>query len=373
MFIPPHCPNLECRHHRNPDHAGWYRKISPYATRTFGIVPRFLCKSCRRSFSRQTFSIHYYAKKLLDLSYIYHQINAGAGIRNISRDLQVSPRTVSNRIARLARNAILIHQQLVDHLPFAEDFVADGFESFCVSQYFPDNYTLLVGKDSQFVYDVHYATLRRKGRMREDQKRRRARLEKRFRPARGAIETSFRHLMRSLARGTEARLHPLILYTDEKKEYGRSLWKDPVSRRHLFEGRWRHHTVNSQLGRNRQNPLFAVNYMDREIRKDMASHARESVQFARNVNEAMLRMHLYLFDHNCRKPFRIGRSERRRHAEVAGLERRELDRMIRGFFERRFFAHGGRLEGHSGETTLNRRWVTPLKEGQEVVRKHLAA
>jgi len=37
---------------------------------------------------------------------------------------------------------------------------ADGFESFCVSQYFPNNIQLLVGSDSQHVYQIDYATIR---------------------------------------------------------------------------------------------------------------------------------------------------------------------------------------------------------------------
>jgi len=35
----------------------------------------------------------------------------------------------------------------------------DGFESFCVSQYFPDNYNILVGRDSRFVCQWNYTTL----------------------------------------------------------------------------------------------------------------------------------------------------------------------------------------------------------------------
>ena len=37
----------------------------------------------------------------------------------------------------------------------------------------------------------------------------------------------------------------------------------------------------------------------------MACHARETVQVPRNVSNLMLRLNLYLFDHNVRKPYRI--------------------------------------------------------------------
>ena len=375
MFTPTHCPNPECTHLPESSTTNWYRKITPYFTRTFGMVPRFLCKSCHMSFSSQTFSIDYYAKKKLDYLLIYKQINSGAGLRNIARNLNLSPRTIRNRINRLSRNAILIHQDLLDELPYSEDFVADGFESYCVSQYFPDNYNILVGKDSQFVYHCDYVTLRRKGRMRPDQKCRREKLEKTFRAPHKGIEKSFRDLIEFLDRTTRERAKPLILYTDEKKDYERALWGSACCRERLFNGSWRHHKVNSEDGRNTQNPLFSVNYMDREFRKDMASHARESVQFSRNVNEAMLRMSLYLFDHNYIKPYRIARREKRglRHGEVAGLDRESLDRMISGFFRLRYFRKKDHpLEGPARKT-LNREWVTPMKRKPEVVRKYLTA
>ena len=376
MFIPPHCPNPECDHYRNEPHGRWYRKLSPYTTKTFGSVPRFLCTHCHKSFSSQTFSIDYYAKKLLPYPLIHNQINAGSGIRNLARGFHVSPRTIRNRINRLARNAILIHEELLYQLGFTEDFVADGFESFCVSQYFPDNYHILVGKDSQFVYRWNYVTLRRKGRMRDEQKERRAELEKRFRASRTGIKSSFGNLMSFLDHRTRSRERPLILYTDEKSDYQRALWGRQNLKERMFDGSWRHHTVNSKEVRNTLNPLFPVNYIDREFRKDMACHARETMQFSRNVNEAMMRMSLYLFDHNYIKPFRIGDSQKKhlRHAQVAGLDRQVLEESVSRFFTgRKFWRIKKRLEG-PGKRSLERGWVTPLKKIEsEVRRKHLAA
>ena len=195
MFIPPHCPNPDCDHYELPDRPNWYWKTGSYPTKAFGSVPRFRCKSCKTGFSSQTFSIDYFAKRRLDYLYIHNQINAGAGIRNIARNLDVRDAAITNRINRMGRNAVLVNQQIVDLLPFEEDLVLDGLQNFCVSQYFPDNYTILVGKDSQFVYECDYATMRRGGRMTAQQKKKRAELEKRFRPPTRAIEKSFTRLL----------------------------------------------------------------------------------------------------------------------------------------------------------------------------------
>jgi hypothetical protein len=56
--------------------------------------------------------------------------------------------------------------------------VSDGFESFCRSQLFPHAIHLLCGARSQYLFVADYATLRRKGRMTEEQKRMREALEK---------------------------------------------------------------------------------------------------------------------------------------------------------------------------------------------------
>ncbi len=374
MFNPPHCPNPDCRHFRKPQDARWHRKISPYRTKTFGLVPRYICRHCNKSFSAQTFSIDYYAKKHIDFRYVHQQINAGAGIRSIARSLNVSPKTVTSRIRRLARNAILIHQRFLKHLAYAEDFAADGFESFCVSQYFPDNTNILVGSQSQFVYQWDHAAIRRKGRMRKDQKERRALLEKTFKAHPKAIENSFGTLMKFLAQRSGKKVMPLILFTDEKRDYERCLWKTPLTREQMFSGKWHHHRVNSKEPRTRQNPLFPVNYMDREIRKDMAAHARESVQFNRNVSEGMLRMSLYFFDHNYFKPYRVAKAveKKLRHAEAAGLKRPLLDRITQDFWTKRYFWRGREKIDESALKTLNRLWETPMKRRPEMVCRHLA-
>jgi transposase-like protein len=375
MFIPPHCPNPDCEHYDSPTVQDWYRSIGRYSTKTFGNVPRFKCRSCRLGFSKQTFSIDYYAKRLLDYSYIYHKINDGAGLRKIGRDLHASCDSITNRINRMARNATLANRQIVECLPLREDLVLDGLQNFCNSQFFPDNYTIAVGKDSQFVYECDYATIRRAGRMTTAQKKRREELEKHFRASRQSIEKSFTRVLRSISMKAPKREIPLILYTDEKSDYRRSLWNDGEIREKMFSGQWRHHMTNSKVGRNTRNPLFSVNYIDREIRKDMASQTRETVQFPRNVANAMLRMNLYLFDHNIFKPYRI-RDEAeylQSHAEVVGLERQVLEGIAGGFFTLRFFKPRELKLSESAQRTLSREWKTPLKVKDEVKRRYLAA
>ena len=70
-----------------------------------------------------------------------------------------------------------------------------------------------------------------------------------------------------------------------------------------------------------------------------ASHARETVQFPRNVLNLMLRLNLYLFNHNVGKPYRINdpAGMSRRHAQEAGMRREHLDSIYQDTFTRRVF------------------------------------
>lgn len=374
MFIPPHCPNTQCPTRHHPPNGRWFQKTGQYHTKTFGFVPRFRCKHCSKGFSQQTFSINYFAKRKLNYSDISNKINAGAGIRAIARQLKVRPKAITNRINRLGRNATLLNQQIADTIGIGEDMVIDGLENFCVSQFFPDNATVTVGKDSQFVYECDYATLRRKGRMTPAQKQKRTRLEEsHFKAEPGALKQSFSRLLESIDHRMGDREMPLILYTDEKSDYKRALWNTKRFRDILFSGRWRHHPTSSKEPRTLWNPLFPVNYMDREIRKDMASHARETVQFPRNVSNLMLRLNLYLFDHNVGKPYRINDPAgcSRRHAQEAGMRREHLDSIYEDLFTKRVFMKKGQRLSPSALRTLNRQWVTPLKKRPEKLWKYL--
>jgi hypothetical protein len=216
-----------------------------------------------------------------------------------------------------------------------EDLAADGFESFCVSQYFPNNITIMVGSTSQFVYAVDYATLRRKGRMTPAQKARRAALELRFNPDPRHIEKSFARVadesLRILSDGSRPALR---LWTDEHQAYPRALRGSRLLAAMQDAGRVEHHTISSRAARTRNNPLFPVNYLDRELRKDLKEHVRETVCFGREVNRQMERLTVYLWWHNYMKLHR-SRGAVQSHAAVAGYDLKRISEEMKTIWKRR--------------------------------------
>jgi hypothetical protein len=325
-------------------------------------VQRFQCLYCSHRFSTQSFSIDYYAKRKVEYRVIDNQLKSTGSIRDISRDLSVSTATVINRITRLAHNALAVHAKLCGLSPQQEALVADGFESFCVSQYFPNNITLLAGKRSQYLYFANYCTLRRKGRMTAQQKRRRTMLEKRWRADSQAVRKTFDELVTHIRCDTGVKR----LFTDEKIEYMRSL-ESVVSQKPI-----KHIRISSTLPRTLRNDLFSVNYLDREIRKDCANHVRQTVCFSRNVNNCMERLWVYFIYHNYRKRYRIRYGEVRTHAEVAGIDGKEIRQALKGYFTRRSFLSKCGLTGSMRLLWL-RELDTPLSEAYNYMPNHLTA
>jgi len=165
-----------------------------------------------------------------------------------------------------------------------------------------------------------------------------------------------------------------VLITDEKREYQQVLYRHPLFLDQDESHRVAHLQVHSKLPRTYSNPLFASNYLDREIRKDQANHHRETVCFSRNVSNGMTRLWCYLIHHNYRKRYRVGGKIKEDwvHGEEAGIPRRRIEEGLIEMFNRRAFLSRTHL------TECHRRiWVkgyqTPLKAGQEYLPLYASA
>ncbi len=360
LTIPPFCPNPDCRNHHPddispPKRKNWFHKDGSYQSKVMPrSIQRFVCIRCGKRFSSQTFSLDYGVKKRLPYQRIFQQINSGSGIRSLARNLGVTDKVITNRISRLARQAIGLHALLREQFTLTEELTADGFESFTGSQYYPNNFHLAVGKSSQYLYGIDYAHIRRKGRMTNAQKQRRKDLEQQWRAPPGDIVRSFTRIIRQIGRYMDEHCDtPLMLYTDEKQEYRRVLAGLP----------WiRQQTIPSTEPRTLRNQLFAVNYYDREIRKDQSNHTRETVEFSRDVNNAMDRLWIYGAYHNYEKPYRVGVKgmENVTHAECAGIPAVGIRRLWKYFFTRRFIVTHLNLT-ESERYSWYRCYVSPMK------------
>ena len=329
MFIPPFCPSPSCPNFRDPPQdCQWYVANGSYTTKSFGVIQVFRCSCCRKTFSYKTFHLEYWVHHRISLNRIFNGTVSGSGLRQMGRELGVTDKVIANRQTRLARQAIEIQAKANGLLKVRENWVFDGFESFVHSQFFPNNIHILASKDSQYLWSTNLAKLRRKGRMTAAQKLKRSVLETNWKADRKELRVRSEELLgEARRRGRQVAGAGLTLVSDEKREYASS-WTGPDLE---------HHRVSSAKTRNLTNPLFTVNYLDRELRKDMAEHTRETVRFARRVQRCLERLAIKQVHHNFIKPYRIntqahnwGRAET--HAQAAGLERETLDQLLEAFW-----------------------------------------
>ena len=292
-FRPPFCPRPWCRHHLNPSGWRWVRFGSFSRQCHPRTIPRFRCRHCRSTFSSQSFSCTYYLKRPELLEPIFHRLLSCAGYRQIAREGRCAPTTVMGQAVRLGRHALLY---LRKHRPggrLEEPLVIDGFESFAYSQYHPLHLNSAVGAGSHFVYGLTLTELRRKGRMRAAQRRRRQFLEARYgRPDPRALELDIAELIRLSAPGD----YPLTLRSDEHPAYPRAL-------RRLRPRLIRHECTPSLEARTPRNPLFPVNLFDLLLRHNSANHKRESIAFSKTHQSAFDRAALLCLWRNFVKPF----------------------------------------------------------------------
>ncbi len=141
---------IHVRHRRALDH-----DHGSYWTQTFGAVPRFKCLLCGKTFSLQTFSTHYYAKKKVDLAALFERHAASQSGRALGRALGLSTGSVQNRLDRLARQALSLHATLRPYATPHEAVCVDGFVP-SMSLVLPQRTTFSITAESRFILDLSH-------------------------------------------------------------------------------------------------------------------------------------------------------------------------------------------------------------------------
>ena len=358
MYCPPFCPNKDCEHHNHHKLSRsqrlkvgtWFWRKGRGRSACAGEFQKFQCTSCRRYFSERTFSIDYRVHKIVSYRDLVKDVRSRCSLAATYRNRGISASIHRNRIGRLARNCIALHAELFPHLKTPEDLIADGFVSFEVSQYYPSNLHVLIGKESEYLYAMDHVTIRRTGIMTDAQKKKQARLEQVYRPGSRGIQKSFGRIMHTMSTcidrwdlGPEShRTQPgsVCLITDNKKEYPDAIGSSELTHHQIASQRldWKH--ISSDHNRGPGGPMFAMDNFDRELRKDIASYVRETVTFRRNVAHAMESVQVYRMYHNFLKPFRSRDVQKQRRWQRAGLpEKLVRSRLKKLFTQRAFLSH----------------------------------
>jgi transposase-like protein len=354
-FRPSHCPWPDCKAHhprkrfRRVKKGFYWRQSGPRRK-----IPRYLCPSCERSFSLQSFSCTYYMKRPELLQPIAAQLMAGSAHRQIARNLGCAPSTVTRIAARLGRHALLFQAWALEQLQrIDETVVFDHFETFVFSQEDRLAIATPVGQKSWFSYGIDPASHRRVGK-RSARKRALVRPLPEAKP-RSIVESTKRvwRLMLRLSGGSATVVSDdAPAYTQAMRELsgagsiGRRIYANP----HRGPG------SDPAVARERDLQMFPVDLLHKIWRHTQAHVSRETIAFARRSNALLERGFLFIVWRNFVKKVSERRSDPVTPAMRVGLLQRQLT--WREVLSQRLFPCRIRLPD-GWETIYRRGWITP--------------
>ncbi len=306
-WVPPHCPNPNCRYFNTFSREWPYKRKGFYLRQTSPHrIQRFTCLACRRHFSTQTFSTSYWQKRPELSKRIVMMVVGCMGNRQMARALGCSPETVSHHVARLGRHCLLIQSRELRRIPALNEIAIDGFETFEWSQYFPFHHNVAVDVSSGYFLYHTDSPLRRKGRMRPRQKARRAKFEQALgRAPSRAVEDGVRDLLFPFVSD--------VIRSDDHRAYPRAI--AALGRRVI------HRVTPSTRRRDRRNPLWEVNLVDLMIRHSTAAHKRETIAWAKRRQASIEKLAIFQVWRNYMKK-RWEKSELDTPAMILGLATR---------------------------------------------------
>lgn len=346
-FVPPRCPNTGCPHHRNPTsrffkRTGFYRAMC----RTEPI-PRYLCCTCRRSFSAQTFKVDYRDHRPHVNARVFALLTSGVGFRQTSRNVGLSHVSVLRKAMKLGRSLGELHKNLMQGLQTGLTYVLDEEETYETSPLRPLTVPYLLEHQTWFVVATDVEPIRRLARRGSSRRDRQDRYERKNGPRPDRSRTAVRRVLEALRAATGP--GPMSLVSDMKSSY-------PVVAKAVFgEDLKRHRLVSSRLPRDSCNPLFAVN-LTIEMGRDNIGRLRPHSWLASKKGDR-LRSHLHLyvaFRNYVRKRFNRDRPHET-PAVLLGLLPRQL-----GYEEAlRWRQDWGMISGHplspAGQETISDR------------------
>jgi transposase-like protein len=288
MFKPPFCPRADCSQHReaNPN---FYLRHGSYSPQCRAHpVPRFRCRSCGRTFSRQTFRADYYDRRPDLNAPILDLVTMGVGIRMCSRRLGLSLRCTELKLRKIGRHLrhLNLNLQRSIHRDVALQF--DEFESFEGRRNTrPLTIPVLLESRTRFCIWAEAATIRPKGRMTEKRLQAITNEEKRYGPRKDRSRQSVMRTLRMGRRVISKDAH-VTLYTDKKSSYP-TLANSAFGVKNLT-----HHTTSGKLPRTAANPLFPINHEEARLRDMNGRMRRRSWLASKKRRYLNLALHVHM-------------------------------------------------------------------------------
>jgi transposase-like protein len=272
-FHPPHCPNDDCPSRSRSKPFLWRRKGRFRRLCDGRDVPRFLCLTCRRGFSTQTFRVDYRLRlPALHLT-AFGLLVSKVSLRQCARVLHTRRRTIEHRQLLLGHHARAFQREQLRRaggraLP-GGTYQLDEMETFEGHKKLgPVTVPILAERDSGFVVDVRTAPLPCRGRLSAEDQLRKRELEQLHGRRRNGSRAAVRACLATLA----GQLRPgarVVMQTDAKSSY-------PGLIREALGAGVQHQRVPLRVRKTTRHPLFRLHVAQAMLRDGLSRMVRRN-------------------------------------------------------------------------------------------------
>lgn len=282
--IVPFCPNTRCAKHAKPT-AGFCRPCGSYHPKCRAVpIRRFRCRSCRKSFSTQTFRHDYRDRRPECNVRMMEMLSSSSSLRQIARVLGMGVSATQHKFRKIARTCALLEQNVQVRFAGQRIFVLDEEETYEQASIRTLTVAIAVEHKSWFVVGCEVGTTRRLAKRGSRRRRRQDLEELQFGRRPDESKSCVRRLMEQINQQTGK--GPLVLRTDLKGSYA-------TLAQQIYGDRVTHETISGKAARTTSNPLFAINSTIATSR-DSASRLRRR-SWTVTKRRAQLVQHLAIF------------------------------------------------------------------------------
>lgn len=305
-FVPPFCPNTDCAQHAQPEARFWRAHGHFRAACRSAPTPRFRCRTCRCTFSTQTFRQDYRDRRPELNVELSVRLVSSTGYRQLARVLGMGVSSAQRKARKLAKHAGFLHQNLCQRLPAGRTFVFDEEETYEHASIRTVTMPVVVEKEHWFLVAVDVGSIRRLAPVGTKRRDWQDHDEQKHGPrpdqSAACVEAVLRSLEKMLA-GERC-----VLRSDQKASYATIAKK-------VFGDRVVHERTSGEAPRTTRNPLFVINTTFAMSRDNLGRLRRKSWLVSKKKEFLLLQMQQFLVYRNYIRK-RFNRDKEKKSAAV---------------------------------------------------------
>ena len=280
------CPELECKSENGIIKDGFYFRKDDSKK-----IQRYKCKSCGKRFSKSTSSLFYRAKRRRDTNLIKHLVCSSTSIRRISRILKMNRSSVTKRVDKLEKVALLQHQKLLKSLA-KEPITHLQFDDLITHEHTkmkPLSVSLAVCQNTRIILGAEVSRIPAFGHLAKKSR-------KKYGYRKNEHEKGLTRLFESLHKCIDQNA---VIKSDKHKTYPKYVSKYFQNAEHLtYEGGRSCIAGLGELKRKGYDPLFILNHTCAMLRDSLKVLSRKTWCSVKRVDRLQQQLNIFISYYN---------------------------------------------------------------------------